>query len=112
MEDMTYIPNIVNKLNRLRLGNKDKWIMGSITLVDLPSYETCTAKLKYKMYNTWVQILELETTIGNDTKRIRDSSPMGMKPTEFKKWLAKSIENLCKSQLAYEEVTNRLSANS
>ena len=109
---MTYIPNIVNKLNRLRLGNKDKWVMGSITLVDLPSYETCVAKLKYKMYNTWVQILELETTIGNDTKRNRDSSPMGMKPTAFKKWLKESIVSLLKGQEAYDEVTDRLSANS
>ena len=109
---MTYIPNIVSKLNRIRLGNKDKWIMGSITLVDLPSYETCRARLKYKMYNTWVQILELETTIGNDTKRSRDSSPMDMKPTAFKNWLKESIYTLLKGQEAYDEVTNRLLTNS
>lgn len=109
---MTYIPNIVNKLNKLRLGNKDKWVMGSITLVDLPSYETCVAKLKYKMYNTWVQILELETTIGNDTKRNRDSSPMGMRPIAFKNWLKESIVSLLKGQEAYDEVTYRLSTNS
>ena len=90
---MTYIPNIVSKLNRLRLGNKDKWVMGSITLVDTPK---CTATIYYKMYNTWVQVLELVSVNDGKARVIKDSSPMGMKPTAFKVWLDHSIKVMLK----------------
>ena len=90
---MTYISNIVSKLNRLRLGNKDKWVMGSITLVDLPNYETCVATLKYKMYNTWVQVLQVEITNSDKREFIKYESPMGMKPIAFKAWLECNLKS-------------------
>ena len=51
INSLLLIPNLVRKLNGIRLGNKNKWVMGSITLIDVPSYKPCKARLRYKMYN-------------------------------------------------------------
>lgn len=105
MDCMPLIPSIVKKLNGIRLGNKDKWTMGIINIVDFPSAKLYCVRLKYKMYNTWVQILELEVTVDGKISHIKDSSPMGMTPTAFKKWLKESLQSLLRS-LIYDKVTN------
>ena len=84
---------IVKNLNAERLANKDKWVSGSYTLVDIPK---CTATVYYKMYNTWVQVLELVSVNDGKARVINDGSPMGMKPTAFKVWLEHSLKVMLK----------------
>lgn len=88
------IKKIIKDINAKRLANKDKWVMDKYCLVDVPNY---TVYIKYKMYNTWVQILELEVISMGERAFIRDSSPMDMKPTAFKAWLDTSLKALFRS---------------
>lgn len=81
------IQKIVKMLNDKRLANKNTWVTDNILLMTTPDM---TATIKYKMYNTWIQIftLDIQTKEGNHT--IKDGSPMDMKVAKFKEWIAKT----------------------
>lgn len=73
------LPNVINKI---RLQNKNNWYQLNIT--------TATNLYKIKAYNTWLQLIYV---CNKDTLQLKykDSSPMDLKPTQFKEFIKSRI---------------------
>lgn len=73
---------LANVINKIRLQNKNNWYQLHIT--------TSTNLYKIKAYNTWMQLVYV---YNKDTLQLKykDSSPMDLKPTQFKEFIKRYI---------------------
>jgi len=71
-----------NVINKIRLQNKDNWYQLHIT--------TSTNLYKIKAFDTWLQLIYV---YNKDTLQLKytDSSPMELKPTQFKDFIKHRI---------------------
>jgi hypothetical protein len=85
MKTYTIIEELVKDANKTRLANKANWV------VFQAQFKGCV--LMFKMYNTWVQRLELYKE--NKTTPFRvESSPMELNSTNFKAWINEQVSTL------------------
>jgi len=66
----------VKLVNDMRRNNKDRWVQTVQTVNGEP--------VRYKAYNTWIQILEL--------KDFRTGNPHDQKVREYKAWLQEFLD--------------------